>query len=366
MARYADPDKTERVLVRFEREDLLWRGRVGELEVPVEVEGRLVGPTVLDRVVRRPALGGASPYWALRDPWEFMEPDFARRRAQGHPLRAIYASGGAWLADEDDFVRVIKTSTLSLGPYALRLTVGALGGIAEAHDLIGERATQAWRVDLERARAIHGKLQTAPRGMLLETPELEALRPGSSISAQIEAQALRDACRLLGVDPDLEIRRPRGRPRQTRSRTTEQGDFIAVTLANGAVSARTRAPVGGVPAFTDLAALPVAQLAALREALQGRGADVDVDLLEAYLDVAAPDWRDPAGAQRQISASGSATDDPYEILGVARNAPLEVVTRAYRSAAQALHPDKGHSKWFTQVLGTAYRKVKEDRQGDPQ
>jgi DnaJ-domain-containing protein 1 len=124
--------------------------------------------------------------------------------------------------------------------------------------------------------------------------------------------------------------------------------------------------VGGVPAFTDLAALPVAQLAALREALQGRGADVDVDLLEAYLDVAAPDWRDPAGAQRQISASGSATDDPYEILGVARNAPLEVVTRAYRSAAQALHPDKGHSKWFTQVLGTAYRKVKEDRQGDPQ
>lgn len=366
MARYADPDKTERVLVRFEREELLWRGRVGDIEVPYEVERRLVGPTVLDRVVRRPSLASSPPYWALRDPCEFLEPDFAQRRAQGHPLRAIYASGGTWLADEDDFVRVIKPTTVSLGPYALRLTVGALGGIAEAHELIGERAACAWRVDLDRARAIHRKLQAAPQGMLLETPELEALRPGSSVSAQVEAQALRDACRLLGVDPELEIHRPRGRPRRVRSRTTEQGDFIAVTLANGEVSARTRAPVGSVPAFTDLAALPVAQLAALREALHERGADVDVDLLEAYLDVAAPGWRDPISGSQQISAGGSAADDPYEILGVPRNAPLEVVTRAYRSAALTLHPDKGHSKWFAQVLSAAYRKIKDERKGDLQ
>lgn len=74
-----------------------------------------------------------------------------RRQAQGHPLRATYASGGTWLANEDDFVRVLKPSTVSLSPYALRLTVGALGGIAEAHDLIGERAAQAWCVDLDRS-----------------------------------------------------------------------------------------------------------------------------------------------------------------------------------------------------------------------
>ena len=366
MARYADPLKTERVLVRFEREELLWRGRVGDIEVPVEVNQRLVGPTVLDRVVRRPGQAGAPAYWTLRDPWEFLEPDFALRRAQGHPLCAKFASSGTRIADEDDFVRVSKPSTLSLGPYALRLTVGALGGIAEAHELIGERAAMAWRADIDRARAIYAKLRAAPHGMLLETPELEALRPGSSISAQIEAQALRDACRLLGVDPDLEIQRPRGRPRRVRSRTTEQGDFIVVTLANGAVSARTRAPLAGIPAFSDLAALPVAQLAALRQVLHERGADVDVDLLEAYLDVAAPTWRESASAAEPTAVGGFAADDPYEILGVARNAPLEVVTRAYRSATQALHPDKGHSKWFAQVLSSAYRRIKDERQGVPQ
>ena len=364
MARYADPHKTERVLVRFEREELLWRGRVGEIDVPVKVQSRLVGPTVLDRVVRRPGQAGAPAYWTLRDPWEFLEPDFARRRAQGHPLCATFASGGTRIADEDEFVRVSKPSTLSLGPYALRLTVGALGGISEAHELIAERAAQAWRVDLDRARAIYSKLRAAPRGMLLETPEMEALRPGSSISAQIEAQALRDACRLLGVDPDLEIQRPRGRPRRVDSRTTEQGEFIVVTLANGAVSARTRAPLAGVPAFTDLAALQVGQLAALRQALHDRGAGVDVDLLEAYLDVAAPDWREVASGAAPAAVGGFAADDPYEILGVARNAPMEVVTRAYRVATQALHPDKGHSKWFAQVLSTAYRKIKDQRQGD--
>jgi len=168
---------------------------------------------------------------------------------------------------------------------------------------------------------------------------------------------------LLGVDPDLKIGRPRGRPRRVCARTTEQGDFIAVTLANGKVFARTCAPAAGVAAFTDLAALPVAQLVVLRDALAHGGSAVDVDLLEAYLDAAAPAWRDGPGGAEQIGAGGFAGDDPYEILGVARNAPLEQVTRAYRSAAQALHPDKGHSKWFAQVLSTAYRKIKDDRQG---
>ncbi len=357
MARYADPDKTERVLVRFEREDLLWRGRLGTVAVPLEQRGKLLGPTVLDIVVRHPARGQTPAFWTRRPAGELLEHREARRRAQGHPLRASAIGSGKLVADEDTFVRVSKMTTLSLGPYALRLAVGAFGSVAAAHDEIGARAARAWRDDLDRASAVYERLQAADGNPLIETPELVALRPGSSVSGYVEAQLLRDACRLLGVDPDLDIRRPGGRPRRARSSATDQGDAIAVTLTDGRVFARTIAGVAGVAAFTDLAALPLAQLVALRDALHVRGSDVDVDLLEAFLDATHPDWR-VAGDVDAASGVPSA-DDPYEVLGVKRTDSLETITRAYRSAMQALHQDKGHSRWFSQVLSFSYRRIKD-------
>jgi curved DNA-binding protein CbpA len=50
-------------------------------------------------------------------------------------------------------------------------------------------------------------------------------------------------------------------------------------------------------------------------------------------------------------------DDPYETLGVARDAPFDTITQAYRRAMQAVHPDRGHPRWISQVLGAAYRQV---------
>ncbi len=43
--RYTDGEKSDRALVRFTREDLLWRGRLAGIEVPVPVGDKLVGPT---------------------------------------------------------------------------------------------------------------------------------------------------------------------------------------------------------------------------------------------------------------------------------------------------------------------------------
>jgi len=355
MARYADQDKTERVFVHFEREDLLWRGRVGSLDVPLKLGDKLLGPTVLDVVVRHPARGPTPAFWTLRPAGELLEPSEARRRTQGHPLRAGATGSGTRVVDEDGFVRVSKASNLSLGPYAMRLAVGAFGSVAAAHQEIGARAAQAWREDLDRARAIYERLQAADGNRLVETPELVALRPGSSVSAQVEAQLLHDVCRLLGVDPDIDIRRPRGRPSRDRVSETDQGEVIALTLVNGRVFGRTIRAVVGVAPFTDLAALPLAQLVAMRDVLHMREHDVDVDLLEAYLDATHHDWRVAS------TADAPAADDPYEILGVKRNDPLETVTRAYRSAMQALHQDKGHSRWFSQMLSTAYHRIKDER-----
>ena len=75
-------------------------------------------------------------------------------------------------------------------------------------------------------------------------------------------------------------------------------------------------------------------------------------LLEAYLDRRFPGWRpagegdgDPGrGESRVHSFSGPMTEqEAYEILGLAKGASREDITRAHRTLMKKLHPDHGGS-----------------------
>lgn len=356
--RYTDGLKNERAVVKFVRQDLLWSGRIGEVTVPRRDGRRVAGPTILDVMERRETPDQAA-YWLLRDGGDFLDRD-PRKQVDGEPVfRAGLVSGGTPVDSEGDFVRVEKISSVSIGAYAFRLAVGALGSVGAAHTMIGHRAAAAWAADLARARTLYDEIMAAPGGKLQETPGVAGLRPAGSISDQVETEILREACLLLGVDPDLNIRRPPGRPRRAAAGDVEAGDFIAVTVVDGVVSAKTLLPINGIPANTDLSILTVLKLVALLGTLQQGGAQVDVDLLEAYLDAVAPEWRETAGESTASSMPAAAAEDPWAILGVKRDMTFEEITKAYRRAMQAMHPDKGACPpWFAQTAASAYRSIK--------
>ena len=370
--RYADGLKNERAVVFFVREDLLWRGELAGLAVPLVADSArgevLIGPTILDVLVRRELAPsdddpGAPPaaVWSLRPAKDFIETVVAKRSAE-HPFRAGLVSGGTVTESEPDdgsFIRVTKRSSVSLSAYAFRLAVATLGGLNAAHAAIAVKAANAWRADLERSLALYDAVSGAHGREIDETPEIAALRPAGSVSDAIETEILREACMLLGVDPDMDIRRPRGRPRRTSSEA-EVGDFIQVELIDGLVHARTLAAINGIPAQTDLSTLTLLKLVALLDALNQGGAQTDAELLEAYLDAAAPEWRTSSAAGD--AAPGTSTDDPYAILGVTVGMSMDEITQVYRRAMQAMHPDKGACPaWFAQVAAAAYRRIKDAR-----
>lgn len=53
--------------------------------------------------------------------------------------------------------------------------------------------------------------------------------------------------------------------------------------------------------------------------------------------------------------------DPYEVLGVRPDAPLEVVEIAYKGLAKLRHPDKGGSAEAMAELNGAYERIKTER-----
>lgn len=53
--------------------------------------------------------------------------------------------------------------------------------------------------------------------------------------------------------------------------------------------------------------------------------------------------------------------DPYEILGVRSDAPMDIIDAAYRAQAKRLHPDVGGDPAAMQALNEAYERIK---QGD--
>ena len=61
-----------------------------------------------------------------------------------------------------------------------------------------------------------------------------------------------------------------------------------------------------------------------------------------------------SGNQQPFSA-GPSSNDPYQVLGIERNATEDVIKRAYRQLANKYHPDKVHH------LGEEFKKLAEQR-----
>ena len=343
------------------------------MDVPIIDGNKLVGPTVLDLVWRQPLAVHELPA-ALQEQLTDSEDDLAivwKLRPEAslfattvdpskpHPFKPAFVSGGQHLANEDDFVRVEKLTTISISDVAFKLAAGMMGGIAEAYSWITGLAAAAWKKDLERSLALYRLLKAHPDG-LLEDSTIEALRPASSVSEAIEYTILRQACVWLGVDPDMDCARPKGRPRKkAETGETERGNYVAITIDDGQLTGKLVQEYMGFPPGQDLAAIGVVKLVEMLGALRTTAdAGFDADLMEAYLDATAPTWREQIGGFD--SPAPISEIDPYEILGVKRDTPFEEITAIYRRTMQKIHPDTtALPPLFAAMVSRAYRTIKE-------
>ena len=386
-----------RLQVKFIRRDLLWKTNqqltspysaitLNGLPMPADSKGLVVGPTILDMMVRSicltaelpaplrsqvPAGAPGAAVWTQRNlatlwrnPDEKRRPareveDIERVRESDHPFKVSLASGGKVVEDRGAFVMVEKATTVSISEVAFKLAVGMRGGVADAYRWISQIAAAQWADDLERAQTLWQRIEEA-QGFLLEDASVAWLRPMSSVSQEVERLIMRQACSWLGVDPDSDFRRARGRPQ----RAGEEGEFIFVTVnERNEVSGKLRKNFMGVLAGTELAELGLIRLIELLGALRTQGFNVDAEYLEAYLDAAAPDWRTQGAAYAADAEGGEgAALDPYEVLGVARDASMEEIIKSYRRIMQRVHPDLANvSGWFARVAASAYRAIREER-----
>jgi hypothetical protein len=107
-----------------------------------------------------------------------------------------------------------------------------------------------------------------------------------------------------------------------------------------------------------LSALSVEQLLKLaRECLQ----DPDsLQILEAYMDRAHPDWRTSQDSPSDQSGSAAPAAEPgmsdavaLEILGLHQGATREEVVLAHRRLMQKMHPDRGGSDYLAKKINAA-------------
>lgn len=316
--RYTDATQSEhRRQVKFLRLDLIWQTEKLLISpytglqlngLPIwKDKSMVIGPTILDMMTRTvwptkalpeekrslvPAGQAGIAVWGFRDlATIWRKPDEAKRPAKeiadlerehlvDHPFKVSMASGGQVTSLGEDFLTVKKNSTVSLSEIAFKLAIGMYGGFESAYTQIGKMAAAEWEADLERAQALWRHIQQA-NGFLLEDSAIAALRPLSSVSQEVERLVLRQACSWLGVDPDIEYRRPPGRP---QSEAGDEGQIIRVTINDAnEMTGEMKKEFFGVPAGTDLSVLGLRRLIELLGALRTEEYEIDADFLEAYL-----------------------------------------------------------------------------------
>lgn len=346
--------------------------------------GALIGPSAALSLVRRvvsteglpPSLreqakaraGGVLPQhvavWSLLDPanlWRTGDLPPPREPGQGeqeepeHPFRRELVTGGTPLPEpaSESWLPVRKNTTAWVSDGAFRLAAAMHGSADAGAERIGELAAAAWERDVERCLELHGLVGEAPEG-LLETEDVLALRPASSVSQEVERAVLEEALRWLGVDPSEELKRTPGR----RRKAGQDGDVVVVDVdGEGRVHGHLRRPYGGWGTATALTDIPAVRLVELLGLLRTDGLRSDADLLEAYLDAAHPAWRDIAAEE---PAGAAAASDAWEVLGLPRGASREEVVAAYRTIMKKVHPDvAGLPSWVSRAVADAYRSLKE-------
>lgn len=383
--RHVAQHESPRVQIKYRRVDLLYKtdevltspnGKITVHGLPI-YPGRTkaVGPTLADMLTREVMAidNKLQVVWQLRELKTLWPDRRSKKPAErevsevqksekpvDHPFQRALASGGDIIGEDEHFVRVDKFTTISIAEYAFKLAVGMHGDVAEAYSHISRIAATAWNADLVRARTIFDLIVQAG-GRLIEDSHVAALRPASSVSQQVEADIMRECCVWLGVPDDIDFKRGRGRPSQAAP--GEEGEVIRVTFdAQNRVAASMKKPYHGIPEGANLSDLPLLTLIELLGRLRTDQLDIDANLLEAFLEVAAPDWREHVAENDQEGQHGAAHMNPYEVLDVEPAASMDDVRKAYKRAMQKVHPDtSGLSRVFSQMVADAYREIRQER-----
>jgi hypothetical protein len=138
----------------------------------------------------------------------------------------------------------------------------------------------------------------------------------------------------MGVDPDAELVRPRGRQKAAAG---DEGDIVRLSIAgDGTVVGTFKAAYRRVAQGASLASLDLLTLVETLGAFRIDGLAADADLLEAYLDVAAPDWREQAAEAAVGGVTHSNEESPYDIIGVTPETPMAAIAEAFRATMQAI------------------------------
>jgi hypothetical protein len=287
-----------------------------------------------------------------------------RERVLDHPFIASLASGGVPIPDAAPagWLKVSRRSTCQIAEYVYRVACGVFGSVEDAYERIAETAAAAWEADQTRALQLWARVQQAPAKVLVEDASVAALRPNCSVSQEVERAIMQEVCRWLGVDPELDLKRPRGRPKSAE-KNADQGEVIRLAIqADRTLEGVFLRDYRGIEKGTRLEDLTLHVLASVLGALRTSGLDLDARLLEAWLDAAMPDWRERLTDEDE-QATSSGRHDPYDVLGVRPDAPMEEVTAAYRRAMKAVHPDVsgGASAWLSRAVIEAYRQIRAAR-----
>lgn len=369
-----------RTLVLFDREDLLVRLDLadpvtgGIVTVPFR-GSNYVGVNIQDVVVSRyinppkdqdPKAKGRTVR-TLRPHAEYFIP--ADKRQSDEPEKLIsesFLTGGQYLGDEGDTVRVLKKSSVSISTVALRLAVAMEGGYEEARNRIADLAAEAWKKDIDRAHQLYQLIKTAEDKRIDETSIPSELKATATISQEIESKILRSACLWFGVDPDAELPKFRGKRAKRKPRNyfdnasdveeeSHEGEFILLSLRGENLKAAMIADFNGIPKGTDLSSLSMLSLVELLGAFKEQDHETDAEFLEVYLNSSWPNWQERVGG---MSSPQPQSDDPYEILGVARGASKEEIKTAYRKVMMRVHPDhSGLSSYFSVMANNAYKRL---------
>lgn len=381
-----DPKKPSgglRQTVTFIREDLLWHSKkplidphtFNEITLPI-TNGKLEenelcqGVNILDVLERVKVVDKSTTppttdiIWQLRDTNEFFTT--LEERDEGEEIiKKKFRAGGTIVSLEDDFIRVEKRSSVSVGSLVYRLAVGMTGNYAIASRRIGELAAAAWSRDLVRAKSLYDIIVASKTGQVSQIDIPKSCFVRSTVSQEVETAILRECCYWLDVDPDTPIQRKMGQPRKHHHRKEKNrlaGTIIELELTEeGTAIGRLLVSFDNLEAGTLLSSLTLMRLVNLLAALKDEEdlAD-DAELLESYLFAIDEEWEAKAAAQ-VYGKDTIEVDDPWTTLGIDDSASLKEVKAAYRDIMRKVHPDSSKlPDWISAKINQAYEQLCEE------